>query len=252
MPAEPNFPPSLTAPLSPYPAPAKSPSLRPPALPRQHSCRSTRRWKGKASGPSREEGRWPRGSWHRGLRRLGSAAATGSRGAGRDPGAGPGRPCPHCCPRVPQGRSQGLDLHLPSGQPRGSGLSHALEPGAQPRQFPPSWEKGTPAPGRGDCPSLQQGPEGAAAPQGWHSRRQLPAARRCQEHHQHGALLSAKSSLGTQTLRSVPSASKSSRCHHSWHCCCPHLMAPCLGRAVTPWGPKATVVADCSQGLGKG
>lgn len=133
LPAEPNFSPSLTAPLSPYPAPAKSPSLRPPALPRQHSCRSTRRWKGKTSGPSREEGRWPRGSWHRGLRRLGSAAATGSRGAGKDPGAGPGRPCPHCCPRVPQGQSQGLDLHLPSGQPRGSGLSHALEPGAQPR-----------------------------------------------------------------------------------------------------------------------
>lgn len=159
----------------------------------------------------RAEGRWPRG--------LGSAAAPGSRRVGRDPAAGPGRSWQVLPAETEPGAgSSTRDPHLPSGQPRGSGLSHPHSQG-------PSRDS-----------SLHAG------------KRALG----CQQHHQHGGLLSARSSLGTRTVRAVPAASRSSRCHHSWHCCCPHLVAPCPGRAVTPRGPKATAVADCSQVLGKG
>lgn len=106
LPAEPNFPPSLTAQLSPHPAPAKPPFLSPPAGGR----------KGKASGPSREEGRWqlapgaaPPG--------LSSSSCHWQQESGQGPRS-----------RSWQGQSPSSstcrDLHFPSEQPRGSGLSH--------------------------------------------------------------------------------------------------------------------------------
>lgn len=52
----------------------------------------------------------------------------------------------------------------PLAQTRGSGLSHALEPGAKPRWFPPTWEKGIPVLSHGDCLEPTAGTQRAQQP----------------------------------------------------------------------------------------
>lgn len=77
------------------------------------------------------------------------------------------------CPSRLQAGSKHQDEWSPlsPGQTQGSRLSHALEPGAKPGWFPPTWEKGIPALSHGDCPEptegtqwVQQPPEDGTTP----------------------------------------------------------------------------------------
>lgn len=86
----------------------------------------------------------------------------------------------------------------PSGQTRGSRLSHALEPGAKPGYFPPMWEKGIPALSHGDCPEPTAGTQWAQKPvRGSYNPQQLPAPAHwhCPGHSLPGALPARCTSL---------------------------------------------------------